>query len=377
MTSSASSSSSRRLALLALPVLLIGCVLGGPPAPSEPPVAPGAVDPGRIAVFPIYNLSASPAPVEAIRDSLIENLADRGLSILDEEILEKFIYGNRIRYSGGINAERTRALREETGADVVLLTILELYSEELPPKIALSSRLVSTADTPAIVWAGSRGIAGDDAPGILGLSRVDSALTLIGEATGQFAESLARHLAGRQPANREEAPEKRFEPWSYYRSPHLEPDRPRRMVVLPFNNVSERKYAGEIMQLHFIRELQRVGGFQIVEPGLTREILLAKRVFMKDGLSLANADAILDRLGAEILLTGSVLEYTDYKGETGKPKVDFSAQLIDGESRQVVWASKSFHQGDEGVYFFDFGKVNTAHAMAERMARGVVATIFE
>ena len=37
----------------------------------------------------------------------------------------------------------------------------------------------------------------------------------------------------------------------------------------------------------------------------------------------------------------------------------------------VVWSSESYNRGDEGVFFFDLGKVNTAHAMAIRMAESI------
>jgi len=96
---------------------------------------------------------------------------------------------------------------------------------------------------------------------------------------------------------------------------------------------------------------------------------------MDDGLSFAQASAMFSKLDADLILTGKVMDYQDYEGITGKSKVDFSAILIERKSNEVVWSSKSYNNGDDGVFFFDFGKVNTAHVMASEMAQNVVEMI--
>ena len=59
---------------------------------------------------------------------------------------------HRLRYVAGIDRATARELKWETGAGALLITVLELYSEELPPKISLASRLVSTGSDPTILW---------------------------------------------------------------------------------------------------------------------------------------------------------------------------------------------------------------------------------
>ena len=93
---------------------------------------------------------------------------------------------------------------------------------------------------------------------------------------------------------------------------------------------------------------------------------------MDEGVSLAQTDVIFSSLKVDLILTGKVLDYQDYQGSSGKPKVDFSTLLVERKSREVVWASKSYNEGDDGVFFFDWGKVNTAHTMASEMARVVL-----
>jgi hypothetical protein len=73
------------------------------------------------------------------------------------------------------------------------------------------------------------------------------------------------------------------------------------------------------------------------------------------------------------VVTGIVTEYQDSTGVGTEPKVEFSTRVFDMKTRQIMWSSSSFNEGDDGVFFFDLGRVNTAHEMASGMVRSVVA----
>jgi hypothetical protein len=47
-------------------------------------------------------------------------------------------------------------------------------------------------------------------------------------------------------------------------------------------------------------------------------------------------------------------------------------RVFDMKTRQIVWSSFSYNKGDDGVFFFNLGKVNTAHETASGMVRSVV-----
>jgi len=92
---------------------------------------------------------------------------------------------------------------------------------------------------------------------------------------------------------------------------------------------------------------------------------------MEEGVSLANADIIFGILNVDLILSGKVLDYQDYQGASGTPKVNFSALLIERKNRLIVWSSESYNQGDDGVLLFDWGKVNTAYTMTSQMVRAI------
>ena len=331
----------------------------------------------NIAIFPVENLSATRAPLKEIKQGFVERLTKQGFHILEEEALEKFMARHRIRYVGGLDREIAKAFKEEAGVEGVLITSLELYNKMIPPKIALTSRLVSTGDHPSILWIDGIGMAGDDSPGILGLGLIEDPEALLEKAMKSMTDSLIRYMMTRTDKGDGRGAKKKFQPKIAYRSPILDPERKYVVAVLPFFNRSERKYAGEILVLHFIRQLKRFNHFNVIEPGILKQELLDMRVIMEDGVSLANADAILTILNADLILSGKVIDYQDYQGIWGKPKVDFSTVLIERKSREVVWGSNSYNTGDDGVFFFDRGRVNTAYVMASQMVQWIGGKILE
>jgi TolB-like protein len=274
---------------------------------------------------------------------------------------------NRIRYTGGLDGLTAKAFKEQIGVQGVVIISVELWNEDLPPKVALISRLVSTGDQATIQWIDGIGMAGDDSPGLLSLGLVEDPRVLMNRAVRSLVESLV----GWKDSKHLWRAKKRYQPKIAFRSPLLEIDKKLTVAVVPFFDISERKYAGEIMVLHFVKQLTEFENFEVLEPGLVRQELLNLRIIMEDSISLAQTDVLFGILNVDLIAAGKVMDYQDYKSAWGKAKVDFSSQLIERQSRQVVWSSRSYNDGEEAVYFFDWGKVNTAHVLTNRMVRSI------
>ena len=326
-----------------------------------------------IAVMPVENLTGIPVTVRAVRRSLVQDLKRKGLNILEDDVLEKFLERHRIRYTGGLNRELGEAMREETGSNAVLFPTLELFDDAVPPKTALIARLTSTHRNADILWMDSTGLAGNDAPGFLLQGLINDPALLWEKAKEQVTRSLLTYLSGKTTQGSRKV-EKRFLPKSFHGVPPKvsEGKETLSVAVLPFRNESTRRNAGEIMALHFIRELSKTGKIDVVEPGEVRQVLLRSRTIMEGGLSLPQADILHETLGVDLVLTGIVMEYQDNIGGVGNPKVEFSALVFDMKTRQIVWSSASYNEGDDGVFFFGLGKVNTAHGMASGMVRAAI-----
>jgi len=331
-----------------------------------------AVSRPRFAVLPLQNLSGGPAPLAAIRTSLLDLLQAEGGEVVSDSDLEKFMAAERMRNVGGIDGPLAAKMREATGAEAVLITSLELYTEQFPPRIALLARLVSLGEEPVILWMDSVGLAGDDRPGLLGLGLIEKPELLRDKALRRLVDSLKRQLAGE--GQKLDAAGK-FQPKLAYGSRGLDRERKYRVAVGPFFNLSDRKYGGEIMALHFVSALQKIGRFEVIEPGMVLTEMLRFRIIMDDGVSLPGVGNLVSNLEADFFLSGKVFDYQDPKGGWGMPVVDFSAEMIEVQNGEVVWTSKSYNAGTDGVFFFDWGRVTTASAMAAEMALAVSGLI--
>lgn len=322
-----------------------------------------------IAVLPFENLTAASAPIREIRAALIDRLKGLGFDVLDEAALEKVITRHRIRYVGGIDQATAQAFKTETGVEGVLLTSLEMFFESPPPKFAMTSRLVSTGEKTTILWMDGVGVAGDDSPGVLDLGLIEDPKTLLNNALRSLSNSLAYYVRtgkGPVPGRRRQG---RFEPKIAYRSSEIDPGKKYTLAIIPFINLTNRRNAGEMVVLQFARELKKLDNLNILELGIVRQRLLNARVIIQEGIALTDVDAVAINLEADFVMTGRVMDYQDYEFPGGTPKIDFSMQILERRSRKIVWSSQSHNAGDDEVFFFDVGRINTAHAMMGWMVR--------
>jgi hypothetical protein len=335
----------------------------------------------KIAVLPMVNLSGVHVPMREVGESLRIHLQLNGIDTVRSLLLEQFLEEHRVRFTGGLTTEIAQRLREETGATAALVSSVDLYSESYPPKIAVTARLVATDETASILWMDGVALSGDSAPGIFDLGLVrdpwklrETALVDLSAGLGQFVYphrkgprgNLGSLLSERMHRGRH------YRPKTIHRVPvtPAEYERPLRVAVIPFANDSTRRNADQIMMLHFVTHLVDVPGIEVIEPGVVREVLLRSRLIMEDGgISFPQAEILRALLDVDLVFAGTVLRYLDFGERTGSPEVDFSMRAIDTRTREVVWTSISYNRGDERVYFFDSGRVYTAHAIASAMAR--------
>lgn len=236
------------------------------------------------------------------------------------------------------------------------------------PMIAVSSRLVFCHDTPRIAWIDSVGMTGEDSPGLLGLTRIRDIEQLQQVAFDRLLASMNAYLSG-DPLPDEKIT-LRFSPKDHYRASDYDFNSPYKIAIVPFLNRYARRNAGFVVPLHLVRVLSREEGLEVIEPGLVREQLLKYRMIMRAGPSLAISDVLSSEntLGADLVLSGQVFDYQD---QTGIPKIDFSTRIFSGPERRIVWWSKSYASGDDGVFFYDFKRIRSTHVLMEQMTQAI------
>jgi hypothetical protein len=375
MTSSTRCSSSRgRAAAVALvATALLGGSGCGPRGAAVPTL--GAYGPGnrgalpRVVLLPIQNLAATAAPTGELLAAVEAALAPR-LDLVTGDELEPFLARHRLRNTGGIDKAIARAARNELGADAVLITTLEVYRASGPPALGLTMRLVSVEEEPTILWMDSFVRTGDQSPGLLRLGIIERFGPIRRRVLSELARGLTAYLDGRRAESRCDAGIW-HDPKVRYRSPLLADGERRTLAVVPFLDLSPRRGAGDTVALEFVRQLVASGRFRVLEPGVVRDYLLRARVIMPGGVSLETTRLFLGALGAEMVLSGVVLDFEDGVGDRA-PGVRFSATLLDGGSGDVIWSSSSFNRGDDGVFLFGLGRVGNSQDLTCRMVTSVM-----
>jgi hypothetical protein len=320
----------------------------------------------KVLVLPPDNLSDGPFSSKAVTARLEEAVAMAGADVVGGARLDDYLAKYRIRYTGGVDRIATRAARDDLGADAILVSSVEL-SSATPPRLALTLRLVSTAEEPEVLWMDGYARSGQDSPGLFGVGLVGDFEVLQAEALAALRQSLTAYFEGKKtpkgcPGGGW------FRPRLAYRA---RPDERQvaTVAVLPFVNQTRRRGAGEILALEFSRGFAAAGEFRLLEPGIVRAQLLLNRIVMEDGVSLDQARIISGTLEADLVVAGYVFDYDDV---AGAPSSNFTVLVIDRKTGRVVWESTSFNRGADSGTLFDLNMVSTAPRLTCRMAREVI-----
>jgi len=356
----------RRAPLPILAIAWLGVSSAGRAQPASVPELPPL-----LAILPVDNLTGRLVDGTPVAEAWRAALTARGVPLLDEARLRALMDAHRVRYSGGVAADLAAAFRDEAAVTGVLVTSIERWDETETPALALTSRLVSTEATPRIRWVDGAGMTGEDRPGFLDLGVVTDPGVILDRTIGKLADSLAASLSN-VPVKRP-GPKRRFRPRQEFRHPEgLAAAAPIRIAVLPFTNRCPRRHAGDLVALHFVHQLALRDDVAVVEPGVVRDILLRARLIPEGGIAFSQGALLKELLGADLVLTGDVLDYIDAAGESQVPIVDFMTQLLDSTRRDVVWSSFHHNTGADHVWFFDKGRVRTAGALGSAMAQATV-----
>ncbi len=323
--------------------------------PSNPPSSPGGeweiIAKGGevgfiVAIFPFENLSEDKNALASIMPVLKSRLEAKGLEMLNEDTLNRFLLKERVRSTGYISSDIARKLKEELNVNAILVGSINSFSPKQNPVVGLSARLINSSDD-AILWANHASAMGDDFTKILGLGRILTIDRLTTKVIDKLLESFSI-------------------------TPHFkEIESTYRIAVMPFQNKSKIRDAGMIATYMFIVELFKNRGFVPVEYGEVRRQVVDLRVRGKGELDLRNTEAISKSLGVDGIIVGTVELYKEKEG-TLPPEAVISARLIDARNERILWYDSYQLSGDDGIIIFDFGKIRSAESVAYKIVSNLV-----
>ena len=300
----------------------------------------------KIALFPFKNFSEERGTLMQIMPMVREELERKGIKVVDETSLNRFLLKKRIRSTAYVMEETAHGIREALGAKAILLGSVNAFFSKNNPEVGLSARLVDTSSG-SILWANHASATGDDFTTLLDLGTIRS--------VNKLTSIVVNRLLG-----------------SFTISPQkLQKEAIVKVAVMPFKNRTGKRDAGMIVTYLFIVELFRSEGFDIVEYGGVRRFLVDLRIRHKGELDYQNIHSLGNALGVDGILVGTVERYTEGKG-TSAPEVAIHARLLDTKRNSVVWSDEYVLSGDDSTIVFDWGKIRSADKVAHKVVSRLV-----
>jgi TolB-like protein len=152
-----------------------------------------------------------------------------------------------------------------------------------------------------------------------------------------------------------------------YLHPNVDMGAIQKVAVLPFENLTSERTAGEKVQKVFMTELLALAAFEVVEPGAVVRVLKAERVEAVETLGPAELKRIGETLKADALFLGTVVDFTDNRmGTTPAPDVTIQLRLVETQSGVTVWSASQTRSGaSTSARLFGVGGASLTEAARE------------
>ena len=120
-----------------------------------------------------------------------------------------------------------------------------------------------------------------------------------------------------------------------------------RVAVLPFANDSDYPLGDVMVKKIVMAELQEAGDYQVLQEGDVAKTFQQLRIYPGRMPNLEQMQIIADRLNAEILITGIILEMREdpWQYATINPKIVMEIQIRDGRNGETLWTAYHNRQG--------------------------------
>lgn len=302
-------------------------------------IDPTADSAKRIAILPFDNLTNNAEAVNSILPWIKDNLEGMGFQVVDQNITSEVLCRERIRLATDLPGGASRKVGNKLKAGTMLAGTVFSYKTDKNPGVGIAARLIDTA-TGHIIWADHASDTGEDFTGLLGLGSITSIHKLIPKVVDQLLSSF--HIEHLQA-----------EPESMYK-----------VAVLPFQNLSKDRHAGMVATHLFLVQLFKNKLFDPIEYGNVRKMIVDLRVRHRGKLGYKKLNDLSRSLGAGIILTGTVEDFSEGVADVYPPKVAISARLLDSSQNKILWFNSLTLDGEDKITAFEWGKIRSPYKVA-------------
>jgi len=146
-----------------------------------------------------------------------------------------------------------------------------------------------------------------------------------------------------------------------------------RIAVIPFMNETDYPQAGAIVYRVFMAELVRSGRFDVVRQGDIRDLFHDLRIWPGQQPRIEQMKILGDRLGAKIVITGTVVEMTEVANAgIVNPTLAVSLNIVETDPVHLLWCTYHRREGEQYRKVMHFGVVNTVTSLAQLVSQEVL-----
>ena len=158
---------------------------------------------------------------------------------------------------------------------------------------------------------------------------------------------------------------------SIYVHPNADFGTYQRLAVLPLENLTTERFAGERVREILVIELSALGLFDVVELGEVNRVLRVQNLSLVDELGPEEIATLGEVLGVDALFFGTVIAYSERQiGSVKSPEISLSMRLIDVENGIAVWSATDAKAGVSiWTRLFGVGEKSRSEAASELVRR--------
>src|SRR4030042_1665092 len=301
----------------------------------------------RLAVFPFENLTDEHNELKEILSVMKSQLEKKGLEIVDDDSLNKFLLKERIRCTGYVSGDIAQKMGKELNVKAILVGSITSYYPIKNPQVGILARLLDSANG-VILWANQASATGEDYTKILGLGTVKTMDRLIPIVVGRLLDSFSSE------------------------TPPKAKELTHRIAVMPFQNKSKHKDAGMVVTYMFLVELFKNAGYEPVEYGDIRRLTVDFRIRHRGELDYKNIGGMSEALGADGIVVGTVELFSDGLDTSLPPEVAISARLISAHKDRILWSDSIQLNGDEETIALDWGRIRAVDSVTYKVVKELI-----
>ena len=148
----------------------------------------------------------------------------------------------------------------------------------------------------------------------------------------------------------------------------------KRVAILPFDNLSGEPDAAKRVTNIFLTQLfSKNKSFEVIELGEVEKVLIDERVRNTGEIEISTAKKLGEKLQADYLILGSVVEYKFARiGNNDLPVIGITSRAIDTQTGLLIWSSHEYGRGNQREKVFGIGRIVSLSELSEIIVKKLV-----